>query len=84
MKLETAKLIADADGTGDVEVYEGYSGRGMYGDETTGITGPESDLVAAIARAGVDLEPGSDEANSFVDDLSNVRYDNMARDTIFY
>lgn len=34
MTLELAQAIAEL---GDYEVYEGYSGRGMYGQKTTGL-----------------------------------------------
>jgi hypothetical protein len=90
MKLETANAIKHAanmlsiDG---VEVYEGYSGRGMCGSRTTGLTaGSISDLMKAVAWAagGIVTDANdSEELTNFVEDLP-TRQDNMGRDIIVY
>lgn len=43
MDYNIAKLIVDH-GEGDLELREEYSGRGMFGKETTGITSPNWDI----------------------------------------
>lgn len=75
MTTEQANEIADNCSV-SVEVHEGYSGRGMYGKEVTGLVVESvSDLIAvgyAAAEAGIALE-----------DLPR-RYDSMARSIIVY
>lgn len=41
-----------ADSGGNVEPYEGYSGRFMYGKKTYAVTGDYFETVEAIVRAG--------------------------------
>lgn len=75
MTTEQAQEIADNCSV-DVEVREGYSGRGMYGRKVTGLVVADvSDLIAigfAAAEAGIDM-----------DDLPH-RYDSMGRSIIVY
>lgn len=55
MKVEDAKKIVKcATRMGlDVELYEEYSGRFMFGKTTTGVTGDKADIAAAANEAGV-------------------------------
>lgn len=48
---EQVELIVDAayQFDGELEVYEGYSGRGMFGQEVTAITGDGDDRVLFLA-----------------------------------
>lgn len=61
MDVEQAQELVDAlDELGyDAEVYEGYSGRGMYGSQVTAITS-DSDIRMALAyvagQTGLDFE----------------------------
>lgn len=88
MKLEHARAIEDAAGSIglDVELYEGYSGRCMYGEETTGVVGDLKDIICAIAHAanqmGYDRGYLGEEYNddeSFLDGIKHIRFDNMGR-----
>ena len=75
MTTEQANEIADNCAV-DVEVREGYSGRGMYGKEVTGlVVESASDLIAigyAAAEAAIELS-----------DLPH-RTDSMGRSIIVY
>lgn len=64
----------------EAEVYEGYSGRGMYGETTTGITiNHYNDLIVAVYLLG--CEHGQ-ENNEISEDLSQLNRDSMGRDSI--
>lgn len=55
MTTEQAKKIvelAERDGV-ELSVYEGYSGRGMYGKKTTAVTGHRDDISHYAALANV-------------------------------
>ena len=67
------------------KIYEEYSGRGMYGDKTTGIVvSSVGDLIAAIiSRADLLVE----DEYEFTDakfDVKSIRIDSLGRDTIIY
>lgn len=63
-----------------VRVYEGYSGRGMYGEETDGLVFSSiSGLLELMNRA---TEDGEDEVVKFM--LQLGRTDNLGYDTIIY
>ncbi len=80
MNQEAAQALVDANY--ELELYEGYSGRGMFGKETTGVTGSQSDYDEAIATI---MEDGEEEERSEVAKaLRGVRTDNMGRDIIWY
>ena len=65
----------------EAEVYEGYSGRGMYGSKTTGLTfsGDMGQLLLAALTAARD--DGDDMPEI---DMEFLHTDNMGRDTIIY
>lgn len=84
MHKKTVNSIMDAaDEVGlELEVYEDYSGRGMFGSRTCGVVGNFQNLVVAIAIAAKDLDDTSHE--KFVEDLQDIRTDNLGRELIFY
>ena len=96
MKKSTAELIVEAsENIGGCEypditlvLYEGYSGRGMFGSKTHGVTGKYGSFIAAVAEASAELveNHGKDSTEwvNFLEDLENVRTDNMGLDLIFY
>lgn len=53
MQLKTAKAIVQAAAELGLEIslYENYSGRGMYGETTTAVTGDRSDITEAAVSA---------------------------------
>jgi len=57
MKLESAEAIVDFLGNEGIEaeVYEDYSGRGMFGSTTAGVVaGVATEITWAMGRAGID------------------------------
>ena len=69
--------IVNEDG-GDAELYENYSGRGMYGKTTTGITGTTGrEVYFAVINRTQTCELESDFPTSF-------RSDSMGLSTILY
>ena len=89
MKLEAAKFLVEVAEFAGIEasVYHDYSGRGMFGEKTVGVTveNPIALLGAAIEYAA---EYTDDEPNPirFADwDLHKLRSDSMGRrDVILY
>ncbi len=102
MKAEHAKAIVEAANDMGVEVtlYEGYSGRSMYGRTTHGVVGDHSDIMRCIAAAAYKLgydegaETDSDvcdeeestriDGEDFVDNIGRLRLDSMGRQDIVY
>jgi hypothetical protein len=96
MKKSTAELIVEAsENIGGCEypdmcldVYEDYSGRGMFGSKTHGVTGKYHSFAAAVAEASANLveDHGKDSTKwtDFLEDLENLRTDSMGLDSIFY
>lgn len=74
MKLEVAKAIENAAneiGGLDIEVREGYSGRGMFGRQTAGIVfACQGDLLRAVALAAVRVNEDNEDAHGDEDRLS--------------
>ena len=65
----------------DAEVYEDYSGRGMYGNTVVGITieqGDQSKIIQHITQAATELYP------EHVDRIVPRRSDNMGLQIILY
>lgn len=77
MKLEHAEeIVIYLQGLGhEVRVYEDYSGRGMYGETTAGITGVDADPVMIGYAAGL-LEIPSTELPR--------RSDSLGYNSIYY
>jgi len=83
------KLIETAENYDSIELelYENYSGRGMYGETTTGIVCDSfSELMVVGFVLGVYV--GEDESchddESFALMLETLRWDNLGRRIIFY
>ena len=67
----------------DIEVDKDYSGRGMYGDTTYAVTvSGVASLASLIAVAGRSVDSASHE--DFVEDMQNLRSDNMGREYVYY
>jgi hypothetical protein len=67
----------------DIEVDKDYSGRGMFGDTTYAVTvSGVASLATLIAVAGRSMNSASHE--DFVEDMQNLRSDNMGRDLVYY
>lgn len=89
MKAEVAKQLVDAAESAGVrcEIYTDYSGRGMYGEKTTGIVVPSMVVYAAIcAEMGYRFAERDDTAGAMAAfrELKSVQSDNMGRDVIVY
>jgi len=101
MKKEYAEVIVreatNFDTAEEVSIYENYSGRGMMGNKTTGITCSSFPyMLALVAAAAKTLTLKEDEADhdssddpamdseDFIFDLENLRIDNLGRNLIFY
>ena len=80
------KLIEASNDLGaDAKLYEEYSGRGMYGETTCGVSFRDTrDMFCCIAYVAGEFEPGSCEVEDMQDDLSSLRVDEMGRGTIYY
>ena len=78
MDKQVAKRIVDAcENQGyDADIYEGYSGRGMYGSETTGVT---ADSKSVIIQSIINESKLFDDLN-----ISELRSDSMGLETIIY
>ena len=90
MTKETAGRILEAAGKLDMEFeVRQYSGRGMFGAETTAIVCEDShDFMKAAALAAADLafekrDYDRDEVDEFVNDLPSRR-DNLGHQTVLY
>jgi hypothetical protein len=71
-------LIRDAARIAEAGVYDGYSGRAMYGEECFGVTGSLSEYSRFIANVGFnDIQLASDLAGA-------VRTDQLGHDNIYY
>ena len=91
MKKELAEILVDY---GDFEIYEDYSGRGMYGKATTGI---QCDSVEEVLGAVGELfftmildakDEGEDYDTEMADELkeflANYQYDSLGVGYIVY
>lgn len=79
MKIEVAKIISEFGG----ELWEEYSGRGMYGSTTAAIEfDSESDFYAALGEVmECDMEDREEVAKYL---RGRVNIDNMGRGIIVY
>ena len=86
MKLEAAKFLVEVAEFAGIEasVYHDYSGRGMFGEKTVGVTveNPIALLGAAIEYAARYLDDGQYPIADW--DLHKLRSDSMGRDAILY
>ena len=88
MNREFAKMIVDNTDTWDerLSVRDGYSGRSMYGKETCGIVYDNlGDLMRGIAQTAADLAfEDESRLEDFMEELENIRLDNMGLSMIVY
>jgi hypothetical protein len=89
MKEEYARMIADMNC--EVTLYEDYSGRGMYGDTTFGVSGESYELGSAAVDAldqlmydAEDVDEARQIAKEFARDVFRGRRDNMGLGEIWY
>jgi hypothetical protein len=80
MNKRLAQIIADeADG----QVYEKYSGRGMFGKETTGVVVEDlGKVMSALYSASAHIGELRDEGE--LDQVEKFRWDSMGLDIIVY
>lgn len=81
MKLEAAILIVSQ--SNDLDVRESYSGRGMYGKETSGVTGSWEAFTEALGEAILNTRE-FDKRKILSEAVSRLKMDNMGHDYIFY
>ena len=91
MNQRSMELITEAadaiDCREEVTAHPGYSGRGMYGSTTAGVsTDSLSSFIACVAYAAFMLgETGSDETSEeFVEDMRTMSHDQLGRGLIIY
>jgi hypothetical protein len=87
MQLNHAQLIRQASETIDseIEIYADYSGRGMMGNSTAGVTGDKSSIIAAMVYAAFEIGRSGGDVDEFMVDIHRLRWDNMGRsDVIAY
>jgi hypothetical protein len=84
MKEELANQLVDMS-WGDGKVYEGYSGRGMYGRETTGVVFPDLGSFECTLERYNEEEFGEDwKDNEEGLTLDDFRKDNLGLQVILY
>ncbi len=85
MKDSVAHAIVEA-GNGEVEIYENYSGRGMFGKCTTAITCDQSQQVFALARAVRNATRDNDEklVEELLDFSQSMKSDSLGLGMIYY
>lgn len=78
--MEQIVKAAEACGL-DITAYEGYSGRGMFGETTYGVVVKNlADLLTAVCEA----TRASDDPGDFIADLIEVGSDSLGHDMIVY
>lgn len=92
MKKEIAEKLVEY--SNSMELYEGYSGRGMYGKTTTAITTDSTDdFFDAVGELMLDMVRdamfgGEDydikDAEELAKVLSNLQQDSMGRGVVLY
>jgi len=82
MNKALANVIAEAV---DGDIYENYSGRGMYGNTTTGVTfdGRPEDLCAALVNISGEIEELKKDGE-LDDEVGSLHFDSLGMDTIVY
>jgi hypothetical protein len=85
MKLEFAQKLADAS-DGELDLYEDYSGRGMFGKTTAGITGSKKSIMRTAIIVGFEMGSNGEEHQfeEFLETIDNLRFDNLGMDMIAY
>ncbi len=90
MKEESARAIIHAAENeaigveGDFRIRRDYSGRGMNGSTTWAVVARDmADFVGAVTSAAFELRPDKDSCD-FVEDMRDLRFDNMGRGIVAY
>lgn len=88
MTIKAAQFLVNVmENAGETaELYENYSGRGMYGKTTTGVTVSHPLLlITTLIEYIKQMEPESfAEDRKNIPDIETLRWDNMGMDTIIY
>ena len=86
MKKEIAEAIVDAGSRFyDLKVFEGYSGRGMFGETTTGVVfGNLGELLAAIAWVVYYIDDYGFDLVDLISALEKLRFDELGLKKIVY
>jgi hypothetical protein len=89
MDLVIAKALVNVDDNDTLELYEDYSGRGMYGSETAGIvTESIGSLISAAIYLTQEITENPDDFSFNVDDVAyamkHLRSDGMGRYSMIY
>lgn len=84
MNKEVAKAIVSAaqEGFFDIELIKDYSGRGMYGKTTCGVVMSYDGWKSTVAEATSKLS--GDARENFINELKNIRTDNMGKFQYIY
>jgi hypothetical protein len=85
MTQKTAELLIESAYNAGInaEIYENYSGRGMYGTTTTGIT-IENELEFALAVAETARNATDEEYDTLCNELKRLRTDSLGFNIIIY
>ena len=84
MTKEHAEALVEASegSENELTIFEGYSGRGMYGEQTWGVSGSHRGFIRAGFIASRDFD--EEEAEDFMEEISSIRTDSLGLDIIFY
>ena len=86
MNKDLALTIVDAINSngGDANIYEDYSGRGMYGETTTGVVVESGDIIASIINyADLFVDQEEDLGNPLYN-IRSIRADSLGLAAIYY
>lgn len=84
-EYEDSSCIWDEDEDEQCRLYEDYSGRGMYGETTAGITGTSMEnLVKCVITAIQEQDDAFIELIQQLDTIRNLRTDSLGRSIIIY
>lgn len=86
MNLKLAKFIEIEARNADIEVdiYEDYSGRGMFGEKTTALVGTHNAITAALVVAATMVDSEGFLAEEIALFAKNMRLDNLGKDMVAY
>jgi hypothetical protein len=79
MRLELAEAIVEENPS--LTLHREYSGRGMMGQTTAGVSGSLVDFVAALVMIA-QIKEITDEIGHI--DMRDLQYDSLGNDIIFY
>lgn len=86
MRKRTAQLLSAKDLFDQTHTVmrEGYSGRGMFGKETFAVEYKDTQDLALAAALAMKLVESPDDEAAFLDDLGELRFDQMGYGMIAY